>query len=386
MARRRGQVRKRASNSYLVRIYLGKINGKRKYSSKTVHGSKKEAEEELTRMLRRKDAGTFVGRCKKPLAEFMDEWLRSKQQSIAPSTYGSYEKIIRLHIKPGLGYLKLHQVSAPRVQAFYNDLSQEKDLSPAYVRQIHSVLRQALAKARAWRLIERNPADTDLIDLPKREEKDYRIFALDEVARFFETTVGDRFYALWVVLLTTGLRPSEALALKWKDLEDGWLQVRRTLTLTDYQKGAYEVTTSLKTKRSKRRIKLSDFVMNALEHHRREQAERIMIAGHHFEGNGFMFANGAGSFWDINKVRRRFKTALKRAGLPTAIRLYDTRHTHISHLLMQGVNLKLVSSRAGHASIQLTADTYGHVAPESEEMMADVVQDMYGSGTEPAVA
>lgn len=379
MSRRRGQLRKRGPNKYLVRIYLGRIDGKRKYTSKTVHGSRKEAQEVLTGMLRKKDAGKNVGRCRQTVASFIDEWLEGKKKSIASSTYGTYKKIIRLHIKPGLGHLKLYEVNPQLVQRFYTSLTEEKDLSASYVRMIHNVLHQGLKKAYAWGKIERNPADTDLVDLPRQEERDYRIFTTEEVATFLEVTQGDRFHALWVILLTTGLRPSEALALKWDDIDDeGWMQVRRTLTLADYKAGRYEVTSNLKTKRSKRRIKLPEFVQEVLDTHRAAQAKRILIAGHHFEKQDFIFANGVGSFWDINKVRTRFKAALRKADLPEEIRLYDTRHTHISHLIGKGVGLKLASARAGHASIQLTADTYAHVAPESEEMMAETVENLYG--------
>lgn len=380
MSRRRGQLRKRGPKKYLVRVYLGRIDGKRKYSAKTVHGSKKKAEQVLTKMLREVDAGTYVEPCDKPLAELLDEWLEGKKNSVSASTHGAYKNVIRLHIKPGLGHHKLHQLSSPLVQKFYNSLTEEKDLSPRYVRKIHSVLHQALKKARAWRLIKRNPADTDLIELPKREQPNHRIFSKEEVVEFLDATEGDRFHALWALLLSTGLRPSEALALKWEDIDDeGWMSVRRGLTLADYERGAHEVTTDLKTRQSKRRIKLPEFLLEILNCHRREQAKRIMIAGHRFERNDFVFANGAGTFWDINKVRRRFKKALKKAGLPEEIRLYDTRHTHISHLLTGGVNLKLASARAGHSSIQLTADTYGHVTPESEEYMANTVDQLYGS-------
>ncbi len=106
--------------------------------------------------------------------------------------------------------------------------------------------------------------------------------------------------------------------------------------------------------------------MRTLKDHQRETG-RI---------HGLVFANPKGNPWDLSRVRKAWKAALKRAKLPE-FRLYDARHTHLSHLLAGGVDLKFVSERAGHSSIRLTADTYSHVLPETEEKIAGVVEKLY---------
>lgn len=379
MARTRGQIRKRGKEKYLVRVYLGRVNGKRKYRSKTVYGDEKHAEKELTKMLRGKDRGTLRRWSDETLAEIADEWLKTKKGKVKASTYGSYERYIRRHIKPGLGYVKLEELGSRLIQGFVNELDQEKGLSGLYVRQIHTCLRGILKLALRWEIISRNPADGDLIDLPATKSRDYRTLTKAEIQDFLKAAEGERLYALFVLLVTTGLRPQEAFGLKWKDLEDGWLNVRRVISIAPKEADdPYEVSDQMKTNSSKRRLKLGDFTQEVLERHRRRQAEEILKAGEMHEREDFIFTRGPdsprhGRFIYQEYARRYFKAALRKAGLPAdEIRVCDLRHTHISALIMEGVDLKWASERAGHSSIQQTADTYAHLTEGAEVQMAEV--------------
>lgn len=380
MARSRGQIRKRGEEKYLIRVYLGRVNGKRKYKSKTVYGDEDHAEEKLTEMLRRKDRGLLRDRDDEQMDSFLDEWLESKEGKIKAATYGSYESIVEEHIRPGLGHLELGDVNSRLVQGFINDLDQEKDLSPVYIRNIHGVLRMVLKKAVRWDLIATNPADASRVDLPSRDQPDHRILDKDEVGALLEATRGDRLYALWALLIATGLRPQEAFALKWEDLdEDGFLSVRRVITKSGEEGRSYEISSDMKTRSSRRRVKLPEFVQDALEEHRTRQAKEMLAAGDDYERRGLIFTRNpqSGEFLYHQKAHREFTKALEKADLPDEeIRLYDLRHTHISRLILDGVDLKLASSRAGHSSIQQTADTYAHLTDEAEEQMADTTEQM----------
>ncbi len=123
--------------------------------------------------------------------------------------------------------------------------------------------------------------------------------------------------------------------------------------------------------------------MKALEKHRTRQAKEIMAAGDHHARRDFIFTRGPtsddhGRFIYQEYARRHFQKALKEAGLPTdEINLYTLRHTHISRLILNGTDLKLASSRAGHSSIQQTADTYAHLTDEAEEQMAETTERMF---------
>jgi len=90
-----------------------------------------------------------------------------------------------------------------------------------------------------------------------------------------------------------------------------------------------------------------------------------------------IFAARFGSFLDPNNVRNRWTSALKRAGLPANVRLYDTRHSHATALLNAGnVNLAWVSARLGHTSVQTTQSYYARVLPEAHRQMAEVMENV----------
>jgi integrase len=176
------------------------------------------------------------------------------------------------------------------------------------------------------------------------------------------------------------LRPQEAFGLKWADLDDGWLHVQRVVSLSDGDGQKWEVVDEMKTDRSRRRLKLSDSLLQVLERHRARQAEEMLQAGESYERKGFVFTRSprSGEFLYHEPVRKAFNAALKAAGLPQQIRVYDLRHTHISQLIIDGGDLKKASVRAGHSTIKLTANTYAHLSDESEEEMADATEAAWG--------
>lgn len=383
MARSRGQIRKRGPNRYLVRIYLGRIDGKRKYKSKTVHGTRKDAERKLTEMLRMKDRGLVSSRSNEKLDAFLDEWLEMKKTKVKPATWRNYETAIRLYLKPTLGHLRLDQLNSRLIQAFIDDLATEKELSTSYIRQIHVTLRAALQQAVNWEMLPINPADGGRLEFPRDESRDYRILSRPEAVRLLEATRGDRLHALWDLLLATGLRPQEAFALKWEDLEDGWLRVRRVIAISREDGTKWEVDEEMKTRSSRRRIKLPERTLSALRSHQARQAREMLEAGPRYQRHGFVFTRSprSGDFLYHEIARNAFKDALKAAGLPAEdIRLYDLRHTHISQLIMAGAGLKQVPARAGHSSITVTADVYSHIEPRAEEEMAQMTEKLFSRG------
>ncbi len=381
MARSRGQIRQRGDEKYLIRVYLGRVDGKRKYKSKTVYGDEDHAEEKLTEMLRRKDQGRLRAESTKKLDEFADEWLESRKSRIKPATYDSYEMYIRVHIKPGLGYRQLEELTPRLIQRFINDLTNEKDLGAGYVRNIFTCLKAILGRAQDWGLIHGNPAERG-IELPQRQSREYRTMDEGEIGDFLEAAKDHRLYALWVLLVAAGLRPQEAFGLKWDDLDDdGWLQVRRVVSnAPDDEDRTYTVSDDMKTEDSRREIKLSEDVQEILESHRARQAKEMLEAGEEYVRAGYIFtrapsAREPGEFLYREYVRSDFKDLLDDAGLPSEeIRMYDLRHTHITRLILNGTDLKLASKRAGHSSIQQTADTYAHLGREAEEEMAETTE------------
>jgi integrase len=380
---RRGQMIPRGDNKWLLRVYVGRDgNGKRKYVGETIEGTTHQARQALTKMLRQNDTHTLAAPVKITLAEYVEEWYKSKVQ-ISESTLNGYKLHLKLYIIPALGHLKLHQITPPVVQAAYNALIAQK-LSPRTIEYAHTVLHQALGKAIKLGYLVRNP--TEDTERPAKVEREFTILSPDQMVTLFKSEAKKRLLPLWLMLLDTGLRPGEALALKWGDLEGDLVRVQRVLVRTT--KSAYKlIERKAKTQKSLRPVTLSKSMIEALKEHRLQQAKEILAYGPHYIRNDFIFASRIGSFLDPNNVRNRFKSALTRAGLPENVRLYDTRHSHATALLNEGnVNLAWVSARLGHSSTRVTEAIYAKVMPEAHRQMADTFEGIMDTARKKAAS
>lgn len=354
--RSRGQLISKTPDTHLIRVHLGN----RKYYSTTVHGSRREAEKVLTQKLREKDTSLLAGASSRMKVDpFLDQWLASKVPDLAARTHQAYTDLLRLHVRPTIGHLRLDQVSPLLLQQMVTDLSSR--LSPRMVQYVATVTSQALKCAVQWRLLPVSPAV--YLRLPKREQHEQAILSPEDVKKLWEGTEGTYWNPMWVLALTTGMRPQEYLALQWGDIEGNTVRVHRALVMT--HPGHYEVG-PVKTHRSRRALAVPDEVLAVLEAHRKVQRsvqKRL---------SPWVFCNARGNPWDMKPVRKAWKEALEAAGLP-AIRLYSSRHTHLSHILLLTGNLKVVQERAGHSSIKLTGDTYSHLLEETNRETGELV-------------
>lgn len=374
-----GQIIKKKDKTWLVRIFLGRdTNGKRKYFSKVIHGTKKNAETYLNAKLREKDLGVFVEPASMPLNEYLDRWLEEiAKPRIRKSTFASYEMILRLYIKPKLGNKRLSDVQAHEIQKVYNDM-RKSGLSSRTVRYAHNVLSSAFKQAIKWQMLIRNPCD--VCELPRLEKTEMKYFSPDEVSTFLKTAKDDKHFLVFLLALETGMRPEEYLAVQWKDidLESGVLSVRRALVWN--RKGGGFRFEEPKTAKSRRSIPLSDSVLSAIKTYRRIQLEQRMKLGADYTNLDLVFTTELGTPISSKNLRdRHFKPLMKEAGLPK-IRLYDLRHTTATLLLSAGENPKVVSERLGHASIVLTLDTYSHVLPTMQKEATNKIEKlMFGT-------
>lgn len=369
--RSRGQIIRRGDDRYLIRVFLGRrVDGRRNYRSKTIRGTYKVAEREMTKLLREIDTGTYVEPVKESLQEYLKQWLDSTMRlKVSPRTLEDYGGRLAKDIYPAIGHRRLDLLTRQEIQNVYAGLV-ERGLAARTVRYTHSVLKQALKQAVINGLLFRNPADH--LTLPRQSRKEMSALTPDQVNRFPAATQGDEWHALWSVLMLAGLRPGEALGLKWPDIDGATLRIVRAL-----KKGKNDTyyLADPKTERSRRSVLLPKQVTNALQHHRAEQARRMLKAGVRFERNDLVFPNSIGQPMDLSKVRRLFKAALRRAGLPQ-VRLYDLRHTHATLLLSLGENPKVVSERLGHSNISITLDTYSHVLPTMQEASVQRLENL----------
>jgi integrase len=352
------------------------VTGRRREKRETCK-TEKEAKATLAARRTAAEQGTAVESTRTTLREYLERWLESAvRPTVRETTYRRHAGLVRMHVVPYLGNVPLQRLGALQVQELYDTLRscERRDgkggtLSPRSVRYVHVVLKQALKQAVRWRLVPYNAAEG--AEPPRAVRPHIDVWDADEAARFLEAAQGDSYGAIWEVALGTGLRKGELLALRWCDVEldRATLHVRRTLTETEEGVDYGEP----KTKAGRRTLKLSGESVEAL---RAQRATRPLA----IDAEALVFTSAAGTPISQRNLSRRFYALTAKAGLKH-IPFHGLRHTHATLLLAEGVNVKAVSARLGHASIQITLDTYAHWLPQMDDQAAAAIGRALGRRT-----
>jgi integrase len=309
--------------------------------------------------------GRGVGSDRTPLSAYLNEWLATVRLGLRPTTAARYNDVVRKHIVPAIGSVKLHALRPLQIQRLYARV--QEDLSAGTARKVHVVLHKALEDARRWRLIPTNPAADVLAPRAAAEER--RIWTRHEIRRFVAVCKeGDPYYAdLWLFLIGSGCRLGEALGLCWHhvDRASGAIRIERTVSFVN----GMPVEGGPKTRAGRRTLVLTSFAA-ALErlHARREPIDGV-------EAGAAVFRNLNGKVPSNPNLRRSFASACRLADVPV-IRIHDLRHVHASLSVWSGVDPKTVQKRLGHASLNMTLGIYSHALAEADQHLAAKLDGM----------
>lgn len=329
----------------------------------TYHRNKEEARASLALLLDERNAGVIGP--DPTLGNYLATWLIDVRPTVSHATWKQHEAIVRLHLAPALGRVKLSRLTVAQVRAYLHG----SRLHPQTVAHHRATLRRALADAVRDGYVSRNVAAMATPPSVPRDERPW--LGVDEVRRLLETTRGDRLHVLWALAATAGLRMAEALGLSWDDLDldRATLRVVRTLHRED---GDW-VLKDPKTKGSRRTVPLTELAVDALRAHRIIQLEEQMAAG--VPGRkGLVFATPRGAPLHGSNVLPALYRALDAAGLPR-VTFHQLRHSAASVMLSAGVPLLTVSRLLGHSTIRITADLYSHVSSDLGREAMDRVQE-----------
>jgi len=371
----RGYIRRRGERSYSVVVSMGRdpATGKYKYLWESVKGTKREAERRLSELLSQIDNGTFTRPSKRTLAEYLDTWLKEYVwPELAPRTAEGYELVVRRHLMPALGQIALTGLKPEHIQRYQSEklscgrADGKGGLSPRTVRHHYMALHAALERAVKMGLVVRNAADA--VSPPRFQRHQWQSLSEFGVGSVLEAARGTPYYVLFYQALYTGMRRSELLALRWCDVDLvlGRIQVTRSL---HQLRGGEVVIRSPKSERSRRPVSLPPSAIAVFQEERERQRRERAALGLEFNEDDLIFADLEGRPLRPDTVTHAWVKLVRRIGL-RGIRLHDARHTHASLMLKQGVHPKIVQERLGHASIQVTLDTYSHVVPGLQEAAA----------------
>lgn len=360
--------------------------GKLKRAS--IYGSsRKEVAEKLTQTLNSLKNGTYVETNKINLSSWLDTWLTEyKKSSIRPTTYSSYEWIIKKHIKPTLGDTYLQDIQPHTVQKFYND-KLNSGLSARTVRYIHILLHESLEQAVKNTLVVRNV--TNVANLPKQTKKELKVLSPEEQKKLMDTLNNDRFGTAFLLLMFTGMRMGEILALQWRDIDfnEKILNIRRSMsrvyhsTVKDAKKSEL-IFQEPKTEKGKRIIPMLDEIAKRLEEYKASEVNRLKLLNYNdieikkYLKEGLVFNNGQGEPIDPRNFIRRFHSVIKKAEVSHA-NVHSLRHLFATRGLENGIDLKTMQELLGHANISITGDIYTHVSKEIKRAAVNKLNNVF---------
>lgn len=318
-------------------------------------------------------SGSFVPPEKQTIGQYLEEWLATRERDVErgelrASTLERY----RYAVKPaarGLRDVPLARLDRLHIQRWHAWMVAE-GYSSYQQREAHTVLSAALNAALRARRIQFNACRE--APAPKHAGRKGDAMSVEEVNVFlaYVKGVGHRQQVviaplIWDVMLETGIRGGEALALRWQhiDLEHAELAIDATLTKVD---GRFVIGDGPKTEAGRRRIPITDGLVARLRAHKAEQNEARLRLGSHWQDNDLVFPRKNGAPILPSNLWQRFKRVCRTLGLSPRYSPHSLRHTAATLMLERGVPWEVVRDILGHENIATTLGVYGHVSTKAK--------------------
>lgn len=383
----------RADGLFVAQVTVRSVDGHRRRRSVYGHTAKEVMAKKRAVELEQSQGRATATRRPPRLSEFGASWITDHLAAdlaggrLAESTFAQYRDLWDRHIGPDLGHLRLDELQPPVLRQWLSrkaqatSLATGKPLSARSVQLIHAVLRRALNDAKDDGLLHDNPMGK--VKAPRLTRRPVTPLSIEQTARFLAVARADHLWALWLLLLTVGLRVNEALALRWSDLdlEQATVDVRRSLAHVagerDAQTGRRRqllVVKSTKVPASECRLALPNAVVDALRSHRAQQAVRRLEATV-WQDNDLVFCTAVGSVLDSRNLLKRAKVMAAAAEIPGTFRVHDLRHNAATAMLAEGMPLFVVQKVLRHTRQATTSDIYGHLAAEVGRAAAVAMDD-----------
>lgn len=358
-----GNIRKRSAHSWEGSIL---INNKRHY----IYGkTSQEVRKRLSSLALQADLGLIKEDSNMLLQDWLDQWITA-YVNVKPNTLSRYHIDVDQHIKPSIGQIALCDLQTPHIQAFYNCML-KNGMSPKSLKNMHSVLHEALEQAVLINLISKNVSNACV--LPKIKKAEMHPLQGDEIIRFLDAIKGDRFEAVYYVAMFTGMRQGEVLGLTWNSVlfENETIHLCHQLQKLRIKGGGgtYHLV-ELKNSHD-RYIQPAPEVMSLLKTIYNEQKVLVLSSEKTWHNDmNLVFVNNRGNHLASVTVYNHLKIIAKRIGKPE-LRFHDLRHTYATLSLQTGANIKTISSQLGHATTAFTLDRYGHTTDTMRKDAAD---------------
>ena len=399
-ARGEGTIFQRKDGRWQGEVSLGTAaNGRR--VRRTIYGeSEAEVLDKLDALRRYIKEGVTPSRQR--IETNLNDWLQHKESTVRDTTAASYRYHLEHYVTPHIGKVQLQKLTPMDVQHLQRRLIKDHGRSTA--EHTRTIFGQAMKQAVRWGLIPRNPVDA--VDPPRVQRREARVWAPREIAWFMAAAEGDRWHPAFYLMLSTGLRRGEVLGLRWRDVHERSIRIEQVVTSKDGHAHLGEP----KSKAGRRTVPIADDVRQVLQDRRQVYVDEKAYTSD-WEDHDLVFPNTRGRPMNPRNLQRVYYRLHKRAvaeqrkrlhdlidsgdvsaeadlrrleagELLPRIRLHDLRHTHVSLAIKNGIDIRTLAHRIGHARTSVTLDTYAHVIERERAAGAVSLSDLLSDDDE----
>ena len=347
--------------------------------SYTVHGNTvSETQDKLDDLKYQLKHGIYIARKDIYLTEWIEEWLEDYVKAHKKiGTYTTYKDLYHSAIRPEIALLRLQDITVDTVEQIYKRIKKKREYSKASMETIAVIIKGSLLRAERKQLINSNPAkaaELPIIANCNEEDKKQRIaLTREQQELFMECAKGSYLYNLFYVLLRTGMRVGEALALKYTDIDkkNNQLHISRTLK---YVEGKF-VEDTPKSKTSIRDIPLTDNLIKVLDAQRNYWGFKIDRI------DRYLFCDDEGKPLYRGRVQTQINRAIRKAReidktFPD-FTPHTFRHTFATRAIEEGMETQVLKTILGHGSYAMTMDLYAHVLPDKKQEAMKLIENAF---------
>ena len=291
------------------------------------------------------------------MGAFVEIYFRDKKGELKEKSVKNKRYMIEAHILPYFKDRPMNSITPSDIIQWQNEM-RTKGFAQTYLRMIQNQITALFNHASNIYGLGNNPckkvkkmgkADADKLDFWTKDEYDKFISGMEE---------GDRYYTIFEVLFWTGCREGEMLALTKSDIDFARNQI--SISKTYYRAEGRDIITTPKTEQSARVIDIPQFLTQELK----DYVDKLY--GISDDERIFPIVPEA--------VQHKLKRECEKSGVKK-IRVHDLRHSHVAYLIHQGVEPLIIKERLGHRDIKMTLNTYGHLYPNQQRKVADMLNN-----------
>ncbi|MBS6520176.1 MAG: site-specific integrase [Clostridiales bacterium] len=337
-------------NTWYCQFYYEDWQGNKKKKKKRGFKTKKEALEWESNYKLSANANMDM-----TVGAFVEVYFRDKAGELKERSTKNKRYMIEAHVLPYFENKPMNSITPSDIIQWQNEI-RAKGFSQTYLRMIQNQITALFTHASNIYNLANNPckkvkrmgkADADKLEFWTKEEYDNFISGM---------AVGSKYYVIFEILFWTGCREGELLALTKSDID--FFANKISITKTYYRTEKRDVITTPKTEQSVRIIDIPQFLTQEIK----EYVDKL-----------YELPNDERIFPMVAEaVQHKLKRECEKSGVKK-IRVHDIRHSHVAYLINQGVQPLMIKERLGHRDIKITLNTYGHLYPNQQRQLADML-------------